>query len=96
MILNLNVSGVLTASRSTTKNDTWEVQPSTILSGTFQCPENTYKYQQGCRQCPANSSAISGSVDQTSCKCDANFYLEVLPLLALLTVQDVLLLRATC
>lgn len=68
-----NVTSILIADRILATNQ-WNVTARSIL---FECPANSYKYLSGCRQCPSNSTSPPGSLEQTSCLCDPNFFLQV-------------------
>jgi hypothetical protein len=43
-----------------------------------ECPSNTYRKAGICKQCPINSTAPAASFEQTACRCDPNFYLNVI------------------
>ena len=73
LLSRYNVTSILIADRILATNQ-WNVTARSIL---FECPANSYKYLSGCRQCPTNSTSPPGSLEQTSCLCDPNFFLQV-------------------
>ncbi|EKX34460.1 hypothetical protein GUITHDRAFT_166216 [Guillardia theta CCMP2712] len=68
-----NVTTILSSERTLSSN-TWKVISNALLPS---CPENTYVYGGGCRQCPANSTSPAGSVSETACVCDRNYYMNL-------------------